>query len=293
MAHNPDKYELIPHTPEISGESLMSENGLPNQDIDPFREIKEYLHNFIDTVGDLIEKTGKCIIEMTTIADDLDKFHRGATIASVTGSSFGIAGGITTIVGLALAPVTLGISLIVSGVGIGVAVAGGVTGAGASIADTVNIKTKCKRVQEMIDQINVQMESLKETADNINLAIKNIQCTSDVDQLIGVTRIFGRSALTSVELSRLVQLSKITTVASRGAQLATRGVEAAAAISGVLAALFIIIDAVFIVKGAIDLHKGSKTEEAAKIRACAEELQIIYLDLQEMDNSLRKDLSFF
>lgn len=284
MAHNPDKCELIPHTPEISDdESLMSENGLPNQDIDPFGKMKGYVHKYTNTVGDLIEKTENFITELTTMADDLDKFHRGATIASVTGSSFGIAGGIMTIVGLALAPVTLGASLIVSGVGIGVAVAGGVTGAGASIADTVNIKKKCKRVQEMIDQFNVMMKKLKKISVKIKHEVVILQNTFGGERQFDLIRALGRGALAEKEIGRMVQLGELATVASRGALLATRGVQVAAVVSGVLAALFIIIDAVFIVKGAKDLHKGSKTEEAAKIRECAKEMQAIYLELQEME----------
>ncbi|XP_066454185.1 apolipoprotein L4-like [Eleutherodactylus coqui] len=256
------------------------------------QQIKEYLRGFKGLVGNLIEKIESCIIEMTTIAEDLDKFHRGATIASVTGSSFGIAGGITTIVGLALAPVTLGASLIVSGVGIGVAVAGGVTGASASIADTVNMKKKSNKVQELVNQINEMMKGLKEISDNISSEVENIQVRFNQDELFDSTRVLGRSVLSAVEASRMTQLGKISTVASRGAQLATRGVQAAAVISGVLAAVFIIIDAIFIVKGAIDLHKGSKTEEAASIRACAEELKIISLDLQEEHDKCSKELSF-
>ncbi|XP_044146679.1 apolipoprotein L3-like [Bufo gargarizans] len=266
-----------------------NQNILKSKNMGYLQQIEEYLHDFKDTLTLLIENIGSCITEMTTIADELDKFHRGATIASVTGSSLGITGGIATIVGLALAPVTLGASLIVSGVGIGVAVAGGVTGASASIADTINMKKKSQRVQELIDQINEMMAYLKEISENINLKVVNLQCRSDGDELLNLARVVGRGALSTMELSRISQLGKITAVASRGAQLATRGVQAAAAISGVLAALFIILDAVFIIKGAVDLHKGSKTEEAARIRECAAELQLIY---QDADN-LFQDLKVF
>ncbi|XP_044146555.1 apolipoprotein L3-like [Bufo gargarizans] len=261
-------------------------------DVGQFKKVKEYLPDFIDTVGLLIGIIGSCITEMTTIADELDKFHRGATIASVTGSSFGIAGGITTIVGLALAPFTLGASLIVSGVGIGVAVAGGVTGASASIADIINTKNKCNRVQEIVDQIDEKMKELKELSDNINLVIVNLQSCLDAEEIFNLTRLLVRGTMSSVEISRLAQLGKITTMTSRGAQLAARGIQAAGVISGVLAALFIILDATFVVKGAMDLHKGSKTEEAARIRACVKDLQTIYQELQEIYN-LFEELSDF
>ncbi|KAM3930006.1 apolipoprotein L4-like [Leptodactylus fuscus] len=293
MTSNPDEAELIPLKTEFSDESPADivQKDQNKLFLRQFEKIKEFLKEFKDTTKSLIEKIPGCITEMTTIADELDNFHRGATIASVTGSSVGVAGGITTIVGLALAPFTLGASLIVSGVGLGVAIAGGVTGAGASIADTVNIKTKCNRIQEIVNEINEMMNRLKEISDNINAEVTNLQHRWKGEELLNISRVFGKGAIAAVELSRMVQLGKLSTVASRGAQVATRGVQAAAAISGVLAALFIIIDAVFIVKGAVDLHNGSKTEEAAKIRTCTKELQLIYEDLQEVNTSFCKDMT--
>ncbi|KAG5846274.1 hypothetical protein ANANG_G00148040 [Anguilla anguilla] len=83
-------------------------------------------------LGILIQKTKKItgelqpkLKELDGVADGLERVHFGTTVGSLTGGVIGAAGGITTIVGLALAPVTLGASLIVTGVGIGVAAAGG------------------------------------------------------------------------------------------------------------------------------------------------------------------------
>ncbi|XP_069831661.1 apolipoprotein L4-like [Dendropsophus ebraccatus] len=266
MTHSANQYEQIPCEIELS---------------------EGYVSQYIKTLAQLIETTKSCILEMTIIANELDRFHRGATIASVTGSSFGIAGGILTIVGLALIPVTLGASLIVSGVGVGVAVAGGVTGAGASIADIVNIRQKTTRVQEIVDRFNAEMKHLKEISAKIASVIETLQSRVegfDQNKSIEFTRLFGRGVFASTEIGRLAQLGKITTLASRGAQLASRGVQAATAISGVLAGVFIILDAYYIVRGAIDLHRGGRTEEAAKVRDCAKDLEKIYLDLQAADN---------
>ncbi|RXN18503.1 serine threonine- kinase Nek4-like protein [Labeo rohita] len=66
--------------------------------------------------------------EWKNITDSLEEVHRKCTIGSLSGSVIGAAGGITAIVGAVLAPFTLGASLIVTGVGIGVSVAGGITG---------------------------------------------------------------------------------------------------------------------------------------------------------------------
>ncbi|KAG9341414.1 hypothetical protein JZ751_019222 [Albula glossodonta] len=73
--------------------------------------------------------------ELKEIIAHMESVHYGSTAGSLAGGVIGAAGGITSIVGLILAPFTLGASLIVTGVGIGVAVAGGVTGAASNITN--------------------------------------------------------------------------------------------------------------------------------------------------------------
>ncbi|XP_075056950.1 apolipoprotein L3-like [Mixophyes fleayi] len=229
----------------------------------------------------------ECIKDLLRIADDVDKFHKGATIASITGSSFGIAGGITSIVGLILAPFTLGASLIVSGVGIGVAVAGGVTGAAASIADTVHIKKKCNRVEEIVSEIQGIFTKIHNISENIKGEYEALNSVLDAEQMENMGKIGGRGAFLTLEISRLVQLGRISAAATRGVELVAQGARAARVVSGVFAAVFIVVDAAFVVKGAIDLHKGAKTEAAAEIRKIVHELQEKYDDMQKENKKLQ------
>ncbi len=72
------------------------------------------------------------------IADDLSNFHHRAKIANITGGTTTAVGGAAVITGLALIPVTFGVSIIISAIGLGIATAGGITAASASISDTIN-----------------------------------------------------------------------------------------------------------------------------------------------------------
>ncbi|KAL0153970.1 hypothetical protein M9458_050727, partial [Cirrhinus mrigala] len=74
-----------------------------------------------------IEELNQSLKVLEELANSLETVHYNTTVGSLTGSVVGLAGGITSIVGLILTPLTLGASLVVTGVGIGVAVAGGVT----------------------------------------------------------------------------------------------------------------------------------------------------------------------
>ncbi|XP_038649027.1 apolipoprotein L2-like [Scyliorhinus canicula] len=54
------------------------------------------------------------IRELQEIAKSIDTFHRGSTIANVTGSSMSVVGGVLTIVGIIAAPFTAGTSLVLT-----------------------------------------------------------------------------------------------------------------------------------------------------------------------------------
>uniref|UniRef100_A0A8C5QFB4 Apolipoprotein L3 n=1 Tax=Leptobrachium leishanense TaxID=445787 RepID=A0A8C5QFB4_9ANUR len=257
---------------EDEGASVITFSGRVKEEYSRLEaKVKKNLEKYEIMQRHFIERTEELIKQLIGIADDVDKFHRAAIIANITGSSIGIAGGIATIVGLFLAPVTFGASLIVTGVGIGVATAGGVTGAAASIADRVNIKIKCNIVEEIIKEINIAKENMQAVLKKTDSLIK------EMASLLGLKKDFFRAGAKGVfaasQVARLVQLARLSATAARGAQIVARGAQAAAAVSGVFAALFIAVDIGFIVKGAKDLKEGAKCEEAAKIREIAEQLK--------------------
>ncbi|XP_075197666.1 uncharacterized protein LOC142297313 [Anomaloglossus baeobatrachus] len=195
----------------------------------------------------LLKNVSDCSKQLLTSADDLDEFHRAATIASVTGSSVGLAGGITTIVGLVLAPFTAGVSLIVSGIGAGVAAVGGLTGASASIADTVNMKKKCSRVEKIVKKVNINMNELEKISKKLDLLVTGIMSKQKAVDGSDAARVGGRGVYAAIEVGRMIQLGKVSAAAARGIQIAVRGAQVFRVVSGVFAALFIIVDATFII----------------------------------------------
>lgn len=102
------------------------------------------------------------ILELLALADSADNFHKKTVTASMGGGLASVAGSITTITGLILAPFTAGTSLIVTAVGIGIATAGGVTSASANITDTVHSKTDRKKVEKMIHDYQEEIRDIRE-----------------------------------------------------------------------------------------------------------------------------------
>lgn len=105
------------------------------------------------------------VLELLALADSADDFHKKAVKASFGGGVASVAGSVTTITGLILAPFTAGTSLIVTAVGIGVATAGGVTSASANITDTVHSKTDRKKVEKMIQDYEEEIKDIRECLD--------------------------------------------------------------------------------------------------------------------------------
>lgn len=107
-----------------------------------FTEIADKVHRglrvFYKVFTEQAEVLYLHVLRLYAIGDDISNFHRHAKIANITGGTTTAVGGVAAIAGLALAPVTLGASLIVSAVGLGVATAGGITAASATISDNLH-----------------------------------------------------------------------------------------------------------------------------------------------------------
>ncbi|KAL0970090.1 hypothetical protein UPYG_G00237020 [Umbra pygmaea] len=100
------------------------------------------------------------VILLKGLADDIANFHRKAKIGNITGGTTAAIGGGAAIVGLALAPFTFGASLIVTAVGVGVAAAGGITSASATISDNVNNMNERKKVEVVLEHYQDMMDEL-------------------------------------------------------------------------------------------------------------------------------------
>nr|XP_020441215.1 apolipoprotein L3-like [Monopterus albus]XP_020441216.1 apolipoprotein L3-like [Monopterus albus] len=172
-------------------------------------------------------------------------------------------GGITAVVGLILAPFTLGASLIVTGVGVGVSTLGGVAAGASNITNMVNQSSDRKAVRSIIkefeEKINAVVTWLQEICNSVQ-AIRNTFQTADVpgtmdssfsdENLARLGLRAGRGLGAIPELIRLVQVVNIGKIAAQ----ATRAVRVAEAVTGVLSALFLAVDIFFIAVDAKEIH---------------------------------------
>ncbi|XP_077195368.1 apolipoprotein L domain-containing protein 1 [Paroedura picta] len=90
----------------------------------------------------------------------INKLHKCSLIANLAGSSLSAAGAITAIVGLSLSPVTLGASLLASGVGLGVAATGGAVTVTSDLSLVLSNSREVKKVKEIAALCHGQMREI-------------------------------------------------------------------------------------------------------------------------------------
>ncbi|XP_030623944.1 uncharacterized protein LOC115807215 [Chanos chanos] len=256
--------------------------------------------NFTSLFNQRYERMLKFLSELEESAEQLDKMKKGASISTIASSSVGVAGGILSIVGLALAPVTAGVSLALTLTGVGLGVTSGFNSMATGIAELVvnrrhgkNAKTIFQRYMEDVQELQ---DFLEQVANQV-LAMK-----SDVDDVVlGVGKVLTRAGAVAkgidsiVDAASAVKVLKSEQVFQSAAKMglqeakATRNIPNLAADlpdlgqlakgtplamsksarSGFIAlnALFIGFDVFFICKESVSLAKGSKSEVSELIRS--------------------------
>ncbi|XP_064877206.1 uncharacterized protein LOC115133842 [Oncorhynchus nerka] len=168
-----------------------------------------------------VEELQITLDKLRTLADGLESMHKGTTIGSLTGGVIGAAGGITSIVGLILAPFTLGASLIVTGVGIGVAVAGGATAGVSNITNMVNQSTDRRAIKNIIKEFQEKMNSVVTSLQDIAEGLETLRASSsfnignynfNADAGVNAGARFGRGLGCIPELFRFLRVATIGNV---------------------------------------------------------------------------------
>ncbi|XP_058865344.1 guanylate-binding protein 5-like [Acipenser ruthenus] len=197
---------------------------------------------------------------LKNIADIMDKLQMHSTIANVAGSSAAVVGSVLTITGLALLPFTFGASAILTGVGVGVGVAGGVTTVTADICRFVKNKNLNSDVKEAHEKSMQDLNYIAELLQYVCDQLSQQKEASDSNWMNNVFRLFALGNFVGV----------LDDVLAVGVRIAAN----VARVAGiVLAALTIVLDAYAIIKKSIEIHKGCKTERAKEIRDLAQSIE--------------------
>ncbi|XP_068581871.1 uncharacterized protein [Cebidichthys violaceus] len=231
-------------------------------------------------------------------AVQLDRMNKGAKISSVAGSSVGAVGGVLSIVGLALIPVTAGVSLVLTMTGVGMGITSGVNSA-VTTATEIGVNRKHqKKASEIFQNFMEDVQILQGCLEEVTK-----RETDPIDVALGVGKVLCKAGIIGKGIDSIVDAASAMKVVESEALVVGAGRVAVqevkvlrnaprvaaeipdigqAAVKGPLAlsksaragfiglnALFIGMDVFFICKDSISLAKGSETEVSQLIRARA------------------------
>ncbi|XP_042326500.1 apolipoprotein L domain-containing protein 1 [Sceloporus undulatus] len=137
---------------------MVMENIISPHSLDP-------THHFHVILLDQRTRLRVHIKNLHEISRKISKLHRRSWIANLTGCSLSAAGAITAIVGLSLSPATLGASLLASGVGLGVAAAGGAVTVSSDLSLVLSNSREVRRVKEIAVTCHSQLREIMNCLD--------------------------------------------------------------------------------------------------------------------------------
>ncbi|KAM7389737.1 hypothetical protein PAMP_023696 [Pampus punctatissimus] len=184
------------------------------------------------------------------VADSLERVHQGTTIGSLTGGVIRAVGGITSIVGLILVPFTLGASLIVTGVGVGVGALGGVTAGASYVTKMVNQSSDRKVTRSIIKEFDEQINAVVLWLQEI-CSLVTISDSGKISNFRKKTQAVADASIWATV--GILSISKFAVHMAEVAEVAT----------GALSGLLLAADIFFIVMDAKEIHyiRQTKTGE--------------------------------
>uniref|UniRef100_A0A3B3IAX6 Apolipoprotein L n=1 Tax=Oryzias latipes TaxID=8090 RepID=A0A3B3IAX6_ORYLA len=241
--------------------------------------------------------------ELEENAVQLDRMNKGAKISSVAGSSVGAVGGVLSIVGLALIPVTAGVSLALTMAGVGMGVTSGVNSIVTTATELGVNRTHQKKASEVFQSFMEDVTKVQDCLEEVSKqAISQLEAGS-IELAVGVGKLAFKAGGVCKSIDGIVDLASIakllkseelvssaskavaqeaaalrsvSRVASDVPDIGQAAVKSSLVLSqsaraGLIAvnALFLGLDVFFICKDSISLAKGSKTEVSQFVRARA------------------------
>uniref|UniRef100_A0A8C5HT19 Si:ch73-233k15.2 n=1 Tax=Gouania willdenowi TaxID=441366 RepID=A0A8C5HT19_GOUWI len=280
--------------------------------------------HFVKTFTERQPRMLEFLQQLEETAVQLNRMHTGAKISSVAGSSVGLVGGVLSIVGLALIPVTFGASLVLTMTGAGLGIASGVNSVVTTATEIGVNKTQNKKAGEFFQNFMEDVQSVQDCVDQVSSQIVERLNVAQLEDAVGGEKVYctgggGAKSTDSVDdLAAGVRLLNTTVfVSSFGETVAQEGklgqnisrmasdvpdvgqVAAKSSLAltksarvGLFAvnALFVGLDIFIICKDSISLAKGSQSEAAQFISERVALWRSVMGSWQKIHKSLTKGL---
>uniref|UniRef100_A0A3B1IP73 Apolipoprotein L n=1 Tax=Astyanax mexicanus TaxID=7994 RepID=A0A3B1IP73_ASTMX len=269
----------------------------------PFRLsflFKENAEHFIETFSECRPRMFQFLSDLEETAVKLDRMKMGSSISTVAGSSVGVVGGVVSIVGLALAPVTAGASLALTLTGLGLGVTSGVNSMVTGITESLVNKHHRGNANSIFQKFMKDVQKILDCLDNVSsqcpvLNLDEPDVAHEAGKVIASSGAVGKSIDAIVDGALAVKALRSEEVVRKAVRLGLQEANAGrnipklasdlpdigqlakgtplalskAARAGFIGlnALFIGLDVFFICKESVSLAKGEKSEQSQILRS--------------------------
>ncbi|XP_026955890.1 apolipoprotein L2-like, partial [Sagmatias obliquidens] len=266
-------------------------------DQDTLEEDQLDRERFLEEYPRMKEKLEEGITKLYALAEKADKLHRDCTISHVAAHSAGTVSGVLTILGLSLAPVTMGASLALLATGLGLGAAAAVTDVSTTIVERVStlaLETEASRYTSMADSKEEVFEGVvsNSTAQFTSSVEKVFQAMQGIENNVRAIKVAKGNPGLAASAKRFTTTGQVSVKRGKQVQKAFGGTALAmtqkARIQGVASAgLSLLMEVDLLVKEAKHLYEGAKTEPAERLRQKARELEKKLEELTDTYESLQ------
>lgn len=230
--------------------------------------------------------------------------HKGTTVGSLVGSSMGAAGGVTALVGLGLSFFTFGASLAISAIGVGVGIAGGVTGATCNITNMIKQKTLRGTIEKIINDFQETIKPVNQHLETISIKIEELQKEGQNYSVLNKAMMTSvRSVKTVSSIMKLLVVLETANIGRTAAKAATT-LKAVGKITGLISTLFLALDVYSIVCDSIEISEMNQPENERKaekiksetlkfihqMRETAAEFQVALDEIKSTKDDINREL---
>ncbi|KAM8776760.1 apolipoprotein L6 [Rhynchonycteris naso] len=264
------------------------------QDRDLSTEDRRFLKEFPFIKGEL----ETAIRELQALADDIDKTHRAFTTSNVVTSSISAISGVMSILGLVLAPVTVGGSLALSIAGGGLGTAAGATNIVSNIVEHFHNKKFQAQASSHLPTLDQEVKKPEEKASYImdaagKVATDSYRNIKNIRRNVHAFKIARANPHLASAAKRLLTTGEVSARRSRQVQKAFAGTtlmmtKSARLMNSAMAGLSLGTDLYFFQKDLKELMEGARTEFAEEVRADARELEIRLTELTQLYEILQQ-----
>ncbi|XP_013204190.1 apolipoprotein L3-like [Microtus ochrogaster] len=260
---------------------------------------------FLEVYPQVKRELEESIRKLHALADKIDKVHKDCTITQVVANSTSAASGVLTILGLALAPVTAGVSLGLSATGLGLGAAAAVTSISTTIvekASTASVEAEASKLLPRSNDTENDIKSNdtekdikefvgKNTPKLASVFIKSSQNLNEMKKNIDAIKLTKANPHLTNSAKRLMTTGKVSAQSTRQVEKAFGGTalamtKGARIMGAATTGLFLVLDVVSLIEESKHLHEGAKAESAAKLRQKAQELEQKLQELIRVHDSL-------